>query len=296
MNIYLKDDEVGLYMSKAIGDTLTNIIKDAPEFTKKIINKKKKKPKIGLALGGGAAWGICHIGVLQALEDNNIHIDFISGTSIGSLVGGLYSAGVSVDRLRYLALHAQWKSISQLSLPFRGVLSNQPMGDFINSEIGHITFNDLYIPFSAVATDLITGNEEILDKGEVSTAIRASCAVPGIFRPVIINNQTLVDGGVANNVPVSVVKDMGADIIIAVNTFPSLEHWEPKNSLQIILKTFLIMQSKMAELETALADVLISIDTKGHNPVDLNNAKNLYNKGLIAGLASIEKINKCLIK
>ena len=283
-------------MVKSIGDTLASMIKDAPERTKKIIRKKKKKIKIGLALGGGAAWGICHLGVLKAFEDNSIPIDYISGTSIGSVVGGLYSAGLSIDKLKDLSEHAQWKHMSTLALPFRGLLSNEPMEDFITSLVGDLDFKNLIIPFTAVATDLVTGEEVILDKGKFSTAIRASCAIPGIFKPIDINGRTLVDGGVANNVPVSIVKKMGADIIIAVNTAPSLEHWMPKNSLQIVLKAYLIMQSKVTKQETALADVVISIDTKGHSPIDLSSSKDLYNKGLMAGLSNIDNIRHCLEK
>lgn len=276
-------------MASLAKNPMSNAIKNI--LNKNSSNPKKgKKTSIGLALGGGAAWGIAHVGVLRALEENNIQINCICGTSIGSLIGGLYSAGLSVDRLFSLVTHTQWRQLSHLSLPLSGFLSNEPMEDFIKDLIGDRSFNDLQIPFAALATDLMSGEEVILDKGPISTAIRASSAIPGIFQPVQHMGRTLVDGGVVNNIPVSIVQRMGADKIIAVNVAPSLDHWIPKNSLQIVLKTYLIMQNKVALNEISKADVLISVDTNGFSPIDLSAAKDLYNRGLIASLGTMNKI------
>ena len=259
-----------------------------------IKGKKKNKPLIGLALGGGAAWGISHVGVLKALEENHISISCICGTSIGSLIGGLYAAGISTERLFDLVTHAKWKKLSHLSLPLNGFLSNEPMEELIENIIGDRTFHSLNIPFAAVATDLVSGEEVILDKGKFSTAIRASCAIPGIFQPVHYNGRTLVDGGVVNNVPVSVAKKMGADMVIGVNVSPLLNHWMPKNSLQIILKSYLIMQNKVARREASEADVLIAVDTNGYSPIDLTSSRDLYHRGYLAGLTNIDKIKHCI--
>ena len=282
-------------MIKIVESALGKILKKTPSLSKSIkkINKGNR-PMVGLALGGGAVWGMSHIGVLKAMEDNNIHIDCICGTSIGSIVGGLYAAGLSLDELLELSTHTQWKHLSQLTLPLNGLLSNEPMDQFINHLVGEKNIENLQIPFAAVATDIISGEEIILDRGKLSTAMRASSAIPGIFQPVHFQGRTLVDGGVVNNVPVSVVKRMGADIILAVSTTPSLDHWKPKNSLQIILKSFLIMQNKVVEAETSLADVFIAIDTKGYSPMDLGSSRDLYSKGLMAGLSNIDPIKTCI--
>ncbi|MBS3994650.1 MAG: patatin-like phospholipase family protein [Alkaliphilus sp.] len=284
-------------MIKATESALQRFFKNT-----KVLSKESKgitkgnKYRVGLALGGGAVWGISHIGVLKALKDNDIPIDCICGTSIGSIVGGLYATGLSINELLNLATHTQWKEFSQLSLPINGLLSNEPMDQFINNIIGEKNIEDLKIPFIAVATDIISGEEILLDKGKLSTAMRASSAIPGIFQPVNFKGRTLVDGGVINNVPASVVKKMGADIIIAVSTTPSLDHWAPKNSLQIILKAFLIMQNKVILGETVLADVFITVDTKGYSPIDLSSSRELYNRGLIAGLSNLEEIQTAISK
>lgn len=284
-------------MAKFWNSSFVDFVKSSPILYKKIKRPSKNTPSIGLALGGGAVWGICHIGVLKALEDNHIPVHAISGTSIGAFIGGLYAAGVSVDKLIELSTTTQWRDLSRLSLPPGGLLSNQPMEGFLNNLMGNIAFSELKLPFAAVATDLIHGEEIILNDGKVSTAIRASTAIPGIFHPVIVNNRTLVDGGVVNNIPVSTLKKMNTDKTIAVNLCPSLNHWKPKNSLEIILKSYLIMQNKVVQNETKDADVLINIDMNGFSPIDLSKSKALLNKGLIAGLShmpSIQALNKNL--
>ncbi|MCT4605008.1 MAG: patatin-like phospholipase family protein [Marinisporobacter sp.] len=265
------------------------------DFVKKFLNfKKKTSPSVGLALGGGAVWGIAHIGILKALEENNIPIHFISGTSIGSLVGGLYALGTSTKKLSSLATSTHWNHLCRISLPLGGLLTNEPMEKFLYNLIGNKTFSDAKIPFSAITTDLITGAEIIIDSGNISTAIRASTAIPGIFHPVLFNNRTLVDGGVVNNVPVSILREMGATIIIAINLSPDFNHWHPKNSFEIILKSFLIMQNKVARSELKKADIVIDLNMKDFSPMDFKKANALLDKGYKEGLSKIEEIQHVL--
>ncbi|MBB6216921.1 NTE family protein [Anaerosolibacter carboniphilus] len=254
----------------------------------------KKDPTIGLALGGGAVWGISHIGVLKTLEDHRIPIHYISGTSIGALVGGLYAAGVSTDRLYSLALSTQWKNLSKLALPISGILSNEPMEGFIHHLIGNKTFSDLKTPFVAVTTDLLTGEDIILSSGKLSRAIRASTAIPGIFHPIVIDNHTLVDGGVVSNVPVQAVKSFGPDIVIAVNLVPSLEDWLPTTGLEVILKSLFIMQQKVVTRETSQADIVINLSMKGFSPMDFSKSKELYQKGIAECLPHIPLIQEMI--
>ena len=267
--------------------SLISLFKDTSLMRKKNV----KEPKIGLALSGGAIWGISHIGVLKAFEDNHIPISFIGGTSIGALIGALYAGGMTVAQLEELALNTQWKDISKLSLLFRGLLSNEPMEQYIHNLIGDLSFSDLQIPFQAVATDLISGEEVILKSGKLSTAIRATTAIPGIYQPVQIGNTTLVDGGIVNNVPIQMVRDMGADLVVGVSLFSALNNWIPKNSLEVILKCYSIMQQKCVSREMVHSDIPVKVDMTNCSPLDFSCAKTAYNRGLIAGLMAVDEIH-----
>ena len=182
---------------------------------------KKKGLKFGLALGGGSARGLAHVGVILALEAYNIPIDIIAGTSIGSVVGSLYAAGASIDQLEEAAFSMKKSTtlfLIDLTLPHSGLISGKRIEEMLNDlALEDKTFDDLKIPFAAVATDVESGAEVILNQGKVIDAVRASIAIPGIFTPVKYQDYYLVDGGVVDPVPVDVVQKMGADIIIAVS-------------------------------------------------------------------------------
>ncbi|WZL72448.1 patatin-like phospholipase family protein [Clostridiaceae bacterium 35-E11] len=283
-------------MPKFSDSSIVKFIKGSKIFHKKIKQFPNSPPTVGLALGGGAVWGIAHIGVLKAFERHHIPIHCISGTSIGALVGGLYAAGVSVEQLIELTSQTHWKDLSRLSFPLGGLLSNEPMEKFIYNIIGDKDFSDLMMPFVAVATDLISGKEIVLNTGKLAAAIQASTAIPGIFHPIVLEDHTLVDGGVVNNVPVTLLKEMGARITIAVNLSPDFNNWIPKNSLEVILKSFLIMQNTVALSETAQADIIIDINMKDFNPIDFKQAKSLLNKGYTTGLSAIDDIQALLTK
>lgn len=178
-----------------------------------------RKPKIGLALGGGSAKGLSHIGVIKILVENNIPIDFIAGTSIGALIGGSYAALNDINKIEEIALRTNWREILPLLDPsiFRGLLSGDKLKKFIELHTENKTFNELKIPFTAVATDLGTGDPVYLNSGSVSDAIRASVSLPLVFKPIQYKDKLLTDGGLSVPVPVTILKDMGAEIIVAVN-------------------------------------------------------------------------------
>lgn len=178
-----------------------------------------RKPKVGLALGGGSAKGLAHIGVIKVLEANNVPIDFIAGTSIGALIGGSYAALRDIKKIEEIVLNTNWREILpliDLSI-FRGFLGGEKLKKFIDGQIGKATFKDLKIPFVAVATDLKTGEPIYINNGAVSEAIRASISLPLVFKPVKQKNRWLSDGGLSVPVPVMALKNMGAELIIAVN-------------------------------------------------------------------------------
>ena len=177
-----------------------------------------RRPKIGFVLGSGAARGWAHIGVLRALSAEGVKPDLIAGCSIGALVGAAFAAG-RLDQLEAWALALDWKSmLGLLDIRLRGgLIKGERVADFFREQFVEREFSELAIPFAAVATDVTSGQEIWLREGRVSDAVRASIAVPGLFRPVLREDRYLVDGGVVNPVPVSLCRAMGADIVIAVH-------------------------------------------------------------------------------
>jgi len=178
-----------------------------------------KRPKIGLALSSGGAKGLAHIGVIKVLEENNVPIDFIAGSSIGAMIGGLYAAEKDIKQVEKITLDANWLQMLSLIDPSlsQGLISGEKIKNFVERQIGKINFQDLKIPLSVITTDLKTGEMVVITKGKVASAIRASISVPLVFKPVKQHNRLLADGMLSLPVPVKIVKKMGAEIIIAVN-------------------------------------------------------------------------------
>jgi len=178
-----------------------------------------KNKKLGLALGSGGAKGLAHIGILKVLERENILVSFIAGSSIGALVGGLYAAGISADYLEEIACSTNWKELLSLIDPTirQGLIRGEKIIRFLERLVGRKNFQDLSIPFKAIATDLLTGEMVAIGQGEVAIAIRASGAYPLIFQPVEWEGRLLVDGGLSAPVPAEIVREMGAEVVLAVN-------------------------------------------------------------------------------
>jgi len=175
------------------------------------------RPRIGLALSGGGARGLAHVGVLSVLLEAGIPIDMVAGTSAGALIGGSYCAGLSLARLREFAGRVNWRYMARLSPTSAGLMNFRRMEHWLNFLLGDLRFCDLLVPFAAVATDLDSGKPVVLSQGRVARAISASCSIQGIFVPVTIDGHRLVDGGISDNLPVDVVRRMGADYIIGVD-------------------------------------------------------------------------------
>jgi len=184
---------------------------------------QNEKKKIGYALGGGSARGLFHIGVLGVLEEHGIYPDVIAGTSMGSIVGALYASGLSASEIKRIAVEMDWKKLirlADLTLPLSGLFQGKRVVALLKSILRDKTFSQLKIPFACVATDLITGEQIVLQDGSLLDAIRASISIPTVFTPVKVKGRYLVDGGLVNVVPVSVCRDMGADFVIGVNVIP----------------------------------------------------------------------------
>lgn len=220
-----------------------------------------KRAKVGLALGGGGARGLAHIGVLQILDRERIQVDCIAGTSVGSLVGAAYAAGLSGDRLLELALKVRWRDLARPVWPRQGFLSFARMETYIQKIVGDLTFADLGIPYAAVVTDLTTGEPIPLQHGRVIPAVQASCSVPGIATPVEWYDSYLVDGGISKNLPISVARDLGADVVIAVCLIAPPD--QPPQGISKITMTVLEHLVFHTGDDPTSADVYLPIPLKG---------------------------------
>lgn len=217
------------------------------------------RPKIGLALGSGSVKGAAHVGVIKALEEANIPIDLIAGTSVGAFIGALYAGGQPISAFEKVLPTVRWSQLVQPTIPHKGLVNNHLMTKFIEKYIGPARFEDLSIPFAAVASDAITGEAYILNEGKVAHAVRASTAIPGVMKPVKYGDKLLLDGAVAQPVPVALAKSMGADIVIAVDiSTPMSIRKEPKNLVATILNTIDIMSERIIQDELQLADFVLT--------------------------------------
>jgi NTE family protein len=219
----------------------------------------RKVPKLGLALGGGAARGFAHIGVIQVLEENGIKPDMVVGTSAGSVVAAFYASGKSGVQLQWLADSMDESQLTDWTVPFmsRGMLRGEALGRYINTQLNGAKIEDLKIPLGIVATDLQTGDGILFRRGDIATAVRASSAVPSVFEPVRIGNKDYVDGGLVSPVPVRYVRQMGADIVIAVDISSRPEDAKTTDMLKVLLQTFSIMGKSISQLEMAQAEVVV---------------------------------------
>lgn len=213
--------------------------------------------KIGLALGGGAAKGFAHVGVIKALEAQGIIPDIVAGTSAGAVVGSLYAAGLSGFELQKLAMDLDESQVGDWSLPDRGVFKGEALQNFINKAVGNRPLEKLPRSFGAVAADLHSGELVAFRTGNTGMAVRASSSVPGVFQPVTINGREYIDGGAVSPVPVRTARAMGANFVIAVDISAKPRDGKTQSTLEVLLQTFAIMGQTLGRYELAEADVVI---------------------------------------
>jgi len=263
-----------------------------------------QKRKVGLALSGGAARGLAHIGVLEVLEKEGIPIDMIAGTSAGAAIGALYAQGKDTSQIKNLALDLSWKRLAplvDLALPKTGFIGGRKIKEVLRSIIGDIKFSDLRIPLACVAADIGTGEEVVIDHGSVLEGIRASISIPVIFTVVKWKGRYLVDGGLVNPVPVSVLKRMGADFIIAVNVIPDIndrvqqaKDFKEPNIINIIMQSIYIGSYAMVGSSREGADIVIEPKMIGIGVGDFHRARECILQGELAAQNSIPEIKKLL--
>jgi NTE family protein len=213
---------------------------------------------VALALGSGGNRGFAHVGVIKVLEENNIPVDIVVGTSAGSVVGALYAGGYHADGLEQMALNLNKSELDDYELSTEGYIRGERLQDFINQALQNRSIEQLDKPFAAMATELASGRAVVFNRGNTGMAVRASSSIPGVFQPVLINGLEYVDGGLTNPVPVSIAHGMGADIVIAVDVSQQPRNY-PKSSnvLKILLQSARIMRQKIIDNEITDAQIVI---------------------------------------
>lgn len=272
-------------------------------FNKVVEFPQKSRPKIILVLGGGGARGFAHVGVLKALKEANIPIDMVVGTSMGALVGSFYCAGVDIDELEKISAHIKWGDVSNLGrtslikmVLSEKLLSTEKMEQFVASKIGNKYFFQLDTPFVCVATDIKTGEKIIFKEGPVAPAARASATIPGLFSPVEYRQRFLVDGGLVENIPVSVAKLFNPDIIITVAVSADITKNTYDNVFTTLFQTIYIQGQQGDRRNLAMSDIVIAPKVNYISAAELNRASECIEAGFVAGKASIEKIKKLIIQ
>jgi NTE family protein len=254
------------------------------------------RAKIGLALSGGAARGFAHVGVLKVLKEHDIPIDLVAGTSAGSIAGLAYASGMSIDNIAEIGGTIGWYSMSKLSFSAKGLLSNAPLGDLIRDRFPFDRFEELMIPYAAVATNLETGEEKVFKgEGDLGFAVCASCAIPGVFTPLEDEDgNKYVDGGVVAPIPTRAVREMGAKKIIAVDVMsPNSDYWgSPSTLLGVFFQSALMLLRTAASQQHYQADVVIVPDVAHLRPDEIGKMDEFIELGEKAALAKLDEIKK----
>jgi len=233
----------------------------------------------GLALGGGAVLGAAHVGTLRAIDELDIKIKYIAGTSIGAFVAAFFAFGKNWKEIEEIASELKWIDITGISLSRYGLLSNEKLGELIIEHIGDKNIEDADIPLAMIATDVTSGKKVVLDKGSVANAVMASTCIPGVFQPVEINRKMLVDGGIVENVPINTARKMGSEFVIGVDLNAKHTYDKPDNIIDVMINSFHFLIKQSVKLQTEAADLLIQPDLSKFNRSDMDQIEGLMKKG-----------------
>ena len=245
------------HLKSTIEDAQTRVVKQP--F---VAIKQQKRPVVALVLGSGGARGYAHIGVIEVLEKQGIHPDFIVGTSAGSIVGSIYASGKTAAELHDIALNLKPNDVRDVDVSLKGFFNGQKVENYINRQVNNTPLQNLKIPMYVVATELKNEEKTVFNYGNTGQAVRASTAIPSMFVPTKIGDTEYVDGGLVSPVPVQVARDLGADIVIAVDILAQPIHTETSNVWGLFNQNINIMQGRLAEEELKNADIVIQPDLK----------------------------------
>jgi NTE family protein len=258
------------------------------------IKPPPRPAKIALVLGAGASRGFAHIGVLKILESNKIPIHMIVGTSAGSFVGSIYAYGFTAFQLQKMSFSIERGDIVDLTIPDNGFVKGEKLEEYINTLLNNTPIEKLRIPFYAVATDIQNAQEVVFGKGNTGTAVRASCSIPGIFRPVKVGDRTYVDGGVVSPVAIDAAKRYGADFVIAVDISSDIGDRPPENTIETILQSVSIMYSKLSSIQLSKADIVIRPKVGYIGSSDFTKKHEAVLEGEKAAIEAIPDINNLI--
>ena len=264
--------------------------------TAPVAKERKGPPKIALVLGGGAARGFAHVGVIRVLEQEKIPIHMIVGTSVGSLIGALYASDPNSFNLEWLSFTIEKDDIFDYSVIYSkmGPVQGERLEKFVQTKVKAKTMEQMKIPFYAVATDLNEGNTWVFEKGSVAKAVRASSSIPGIFQPLELGGKMYVDGGVTDNLPVDVARAKGADIIIAVNISKNIRNPQVNTLIDVIMQSINIMGRELCTYKSRGYDVLIEPNVGDVGMTDFTQKKRLMDAGIQAAKQAIPRIKKLM--
>lgn len=259
-----------------------------------------REPKIALVLGGGAARGFAHVGVIRVLEQERIPVDLVVGTSVGSLIGALYASDRSSFELEWAAFQLKQEDLFDFgvwnAVVGMGLAKGEKLEAFVKGKVKQQNIEQLPLAFAAVATDLNWGTRIVLDKGSVARAVRASSAIPGVFEPVGHDGKLLVDGGVVDNIPIDVARAKGADLVIAVDISEDVGNVNIKNLVDVLLQATNIMFAvNVANLRGA-ADVLVSPKVGGIGMLDFTQRKQAMDAGIVATREALPRIRDAVAR
>jgi NTE family protein len=254
----------------------------------------KPLPKVALVLGGGAAKGFAHVGVIRALEKEKIPIDMIVGTSVGALVGAIYASERDSFQLEWLAYQVTKEDIFDFSILYSklGPVQGDKLEEFLKTKLKVKKLEDLELPLYPVATDLMTGETVTLMKGSLARAVRASSAIPGVFVPVQFAGRTLIDGGVTNNLPIEIARQKGADIVVAVNLSQDVKNVQIDSVIDIILQSIDIMGKELLKYKRQGAEVLIEPQLGDVGTMDFSQKKKCIEEGMKAARKALPQIQQ----
>ena len=280
------------YLNKSIALFIIILFGVASCVQKEAVQPQREPARIALVLGGGAARGFAHIGVLKILESNGIPIHMIVGTSAGSFVGSLYAYGLNAYQIQKLSLDIQRSDIADFTIPDNGFIKGDLLEEYVNRMLRNTTMEKLRIPFYATATELPNGKETVFGTGNTGKAVRASCSIPGVFNPAMIGNKMYVDGGVVSPVPVDAAKRLGADVVIAVDISSDLDTTKPSGTIETILQAINIMSSRISVAQLSRADIVIR-PLVGHiGSADFDRRNDAIIEGEKAALQALPKIRE----
>jgi NTE family protein len=257
----------------------------------KEVKPPPKAAKIALVLGAGVSRGFAHIGVLKVLESNKIPIHMIVGTSAGSFVGSLYAYGYDAYQLQKMSFSIEKADIVDLTFPDNGFIKGEKLEEYINEKLQNTPIEKLRIPFYAVVTDIQNGQEVVFGRGNTGTAVRASCSIPGIFKPVKVSDRIYVDGGAVSPVPVDAAKRLGADFVIAVDISSDVESTPPEGTIETILQSINIMYSKLSSIQLSKADIVIRPKVGYISSSDFSKRHEAVLEGEKAAIEALPDIN-----